>query len=137
MSQFTDQLDVRHGGEQWRDWELLQNLVYEAGEKGSRRFIIVPKGFRTDGASVPRCLWAIFPSTGRYMRAAVLHDYLYSRLRGGLPHPEAASRRDADRELRLAMAACGVDSVSRFLIWGAVRLFGGQFAKREIACPTS
>lgn len=38
----------------------------------------VPDGFVTDGASVPRALWWLFPPTGRYFLAAVVHDYLLS-----------------------------------------------------------
>ena len=40
--------------------------------------IKVPAGFITDGASVPRALWWLFPPTGRYFQAAVVHDYLLS-----------------------------------------------------------
>lgn len=36
----------------------------------------VPVGFTSDGATVPRILWALFPPVGRYFLAAVLHDYL-------------------------------------------------------------
>jgi len=38
--------------------------------------IDVPKGFITDGASIPRGLWWLFPPVGRYFKAAVVHDYL-------------------------------------------------------------
>lgn len=41
----------------------------------------VPKGFITDGASIPRVLWIILPPWGSYGQAAVLHDYL---IEGGL-----------------------------------------------------
>ena len=34
----------------------------------------VPVGFTSDGATVPRILWALFPPVGRYFLAAVLHD---------------------------------------------------------------
>lgn len=35
----------------------------------------VPQGFVTDGASVPRPLWNLFPPVGRYLVAAIVHDY--------------------------------------------------------------
>lgn len=35
----------------------------------------VPAGFVTDGASVPRWLWSVFPPVGRYFVAACLHDH--------------------------------------------------------------
>lgn len=39
--------------------------------------IVVPEGFITDFASIPRFLWSIYPPTGRYQEAAVIHDWLY------------------------------------------------------------
>lgn len=37
---------------------------------------VAPKGSITDGASIPRYLWSIMgpPLSGRYRRAAVIHD---------------------------------------------------------------
>ena len=36
----------------------------------------VPTGYKTDGASVPAALWALYPPfTGNYRSAAVIHDY--------------------------------------------------------------
>ena len=36
----------------------------------------VPNGYKTDGASVPAALWALYPPfTGSYRSAAVIHDY--------------------------------------------------------------
>lgn len=37
----------------------------------------VPKGFTTDGASIPQVLWSVAgpPYIGNYRRAAVVHDY--------------------------------------------------------------
>ena len=39
--------------------------------------ILIPAGFVSDGASVPRFLWAIIPPYGRYTKAAIVHDFLY------------------------------------------------------------
>lgn len=124
MSVFTGPLDVRHNDADWHLWTLLAPLAYEADHKGSGRWIVVPDDFSTDGASVPRTLWGWLPSTGRYLRAAVVHDYLYSRIGAGDPHPEAPTKRAADREFRIAMAACGVRPPLRWIMWAAVSLFG-------------
>lgn len=42
--------------------------------------VTVPSGFQTDGASIPRFLWSVIghPMTVKYIRAAIVHDYLYS-----------------------------------------------------------
>lgn len=50
--------------------ELLED--YEA------HGIVVPKGFRFDGASTPRLFWAIIPPFKDTKRASLLHDYLCS-----------------------------------------------------------
>lgn len=50
----------------------------------------VPLGFITDLASVPRVLWALLPPHGRYAKAAILHDYLLTKVRlGELSRPTA------------------------------------------------
>lgn len=35
----------------------------------------IPAGFISDGATVPRILWPIFPPIGRYLKATLVHDY--------------------------------------------------------------
>lgn len=40
------------------------------------QFVTIPKGFLTDGASVPRMFWTFFPSWGKYGQAACVHDFL-------------------------------------------------------------
>lgn len=42
----------------------------------------VPAGFITDGASVPRGLWNLFPPIGRYLVAAIVHDHALESGRG-------------------------------------------------------
>ncbi|WP_442908701.1 DUF1353 domain-containing protein, partial [Hydrogenovibrio sp. 3SP14C1] len=34
----------------------------------------VPEGFISDGATVPRIFWPIFPPIGRYLKATLVHD---------------------------------------------------------------
>jgi len=40
-------------------------------------FMFIPAGFVTDGASVPRILWAFASPSGDLFEAAVIHDYMY------------------------------------------------------------
>lgn len=77
---------------------------------------MVPKGFITDFASVPRGLWNLFPPSGRYTPAAVYHDHLY-RL-------GTTSREYADAEFLAGMIALDVPWWQRTLMYWAVRLFG-------------
>ena len=39
--------------------------------------IVIPKGYKTNGANIPRILWCIVPPfKPKYLPAVVVHDYL-------------------------------------------------------------
>jgi Protein of unknown function (DUF1353) len=105
---FLNDLVVRQVGDV--SWQLVEPLVYQ----GDRELFTVPAGFRTDFASVPRAYQWLIARSGRYTKAAVLHDWLV-RCR-----PEI-SRSDTDGLFRRALFELGVPFVRRWLIWGAVR----------------
>lgn len=109
---FGGDLIVRHVDE--TTWFLDEDLVYlsEAG-----RTFTVPTGTETDFASIPRFAWAVLPPTGRWGRAAVLHDFLYAR--------KIVSREGADHLFLEAMRSLGVAWWKRRTMWLAVRAFGG------------
>ena len=102
-----------------RTYTLAEDVAFR--EEG----IVVPSGFRTDFASVPRFLWAVFPPTGYYQRAASLHDFCYCR--GKML---VLTRWDADATFLRQMKRDGVGVRTRYTLWLAVRLFGGRFFKR-------
>ena len=86
------------------------------------RELIVPEGFASDGASVPRAFWStvsprVDPAT---IRGAVAHDYLYRR------HPHGWTRVEADRLFRELIAEDGLARFPAFKAWLGVRLFGGR-----------
>lgn len=56
------------------NWMVIAPYEFRS-ETGA--IVTVPAGFITDGASVPRCLWAAIPPFGRHFNAAVVHDALY------------------------------------------------------------
>jgi len=107
---FVTELHVKEGKND--RWELLQDLVYE----GARDTFVVPASFTTDFASVPRAFWNIVPPTGKYTKAAVLHDWLYSS--------HEVSRKDADGIFLRVMKESGVGLIKRHMMYRAVRLFG-------------
>lgn len=94
--------------------------------------ITVPPGFPTDLASIPRWAWTLLPPDGPWVKAAVIHDYLYST--GGTgeiwgrPSSIADSvtydRMQCDRIMLEAMADRGVDAFRRTVIYLALRAFG-------------
>lgn len=75
----------------------------------------VPEGFITDGASVPRFLWWLFPPVGRYFAAAVVHDHA---LASGLGWGES---NDLFKEV---LRDLGIAAWRRELMVAAVRLNG-------------
>jgi hypothetical protein len=91
----------------------VDDLVY----RGSWERFVVPAGFRTDFASVPRVVTWLFPRFGAYTLAAILHDWLVSEgLRSG-----AVTSRQADGIFRRVMRESGVPVLRRWMMWAGVR----------------
>jgi len=61
------------------DGETVAVLQKDMAYYTSKGLILVPKGFESDGCSMPRFFWRIFghPFDMQYLREAILHDYLY------------------------------------------------------------
>lgn len=114
MSVFLDDLTLTK--EPRGKWVLHEQLRYLSTK--TRGLIVVPAGFETDGASVPRVFWNVLPPLeGDYAAAAVLHDYLYRE-------PGNLSRADSDAVFREAMGVLGVGWLTRWTMWSAVRAGG-------------
>jgi hypothetical protein len=92
---------------------LIEPMVYTTEDNGD---IVVPVGFYSDGASVPRIFWRIFPPFGQYWRAALLHDYLY--------YSNKFSRAKCDKYFYEAMRKCGVSRLKARTIYLSVRAGG-------------
>lgn len=84
---------------------LLEDFKY-AGFK-------VPKGFVTDGATIPKIFWGVLPPVHRYFPAAIIHDYLLTQ----------GPRAEADRQFKIILKKLNISRLRRFLMAGAVRLF--------------
>jgi hypothetical protein len=118
---FSGELDLRHGrlGD-WLDWTLLAPLTFVT----SAGPITAPAGFRTDGASIPRVLWALLSPTGRWLAPAVIHDMGCDLLAAGTPHSMMPTRADVDAVFHEAMLSVGTNKVTAWIMWAAVRLAG-------------
>ena len=101
---------------------LLEEYVYDI----NGYLIRVPKSFITDGASVPKSLQWLYNPFGKYIKAAVIHDYLYSTYNN-----TGINRTLADKIFRHIMQETGVDirTVRRF--YTAVRCFGETSWKKK------
>lgn len=105
-------------------WKLHDPLVYE----GATDRFVVPAGYVTDFATVPRIAVWLVPKFGLYTRAAILHDYLITDAQAD----GRISSRDTDGLFRRAMRELGVPPVRRWLMWTGVR-WGALFNRRRRA----
>lgn len=112
-------------------WALTEDIAYTPSDGVDT--ICVPKGFVTDLASIPQLFWDLLPPDGPWVKAAVIHDYLYYTRGSGqwYGHPRSITRAkdytkdESDWILRDAMQDRGVDAFRRNVIYFAVQ-FGGQ-----------
>ena len=97
---------------------LEERLVYRSDLIG---LVIVPAGFETDLASIPRIFQSLVPKVDRHMLPAIVHDYLCRK-------PDF-SRKTADRVFLEAMRLKQVNPVRRRLMYWAVRI--GAMVRRK------
>ncbi|EGB99542.1 MULTISPECIES: DUF1353 domain-containing protein [Pseudomonas] len=126
MSGFTDE----HFSIKWMeevdgvDYWASSSFRYWIGPIGTGRYVDVPAGFITDGASVPRPFWSMIPPWGTYGQAAIVHDYLCETLTVQLAGvPIRITRKECDGILLQAMTDLGVPLWKRSVIYGAVRAY--------------
>jgi hypothetical protein len=112
MSNFLTELDVKLKDDDCI-WVLCSPLVYNSDLLGQ---IVVPAGFETDFASVPR-VPIIFEMWGnKAHREAVLHDYLYR-----IDSKPVASYSEANGVFLEAMEVRDKDVYVRYpMFWGVV-----------------
>ncbi len=115
MSSFTTPLVVSPMPD-GRSWQLQKSFTYHIGTKFSRDYTRVPKGFKTDFASVPWVLWSWLPSWGKYGKGAVIHDYIYQT--------HCRTRKEADAIFYEAMLVGGTKVWKAKLMFWGVRIFG-------------
>jgi hypothetical protein len=84
-------------------------------ELSTGQTVVIPKGFVTDIATVPRLLWGIVSPSGRHDLACIVHDYL---LESGWP------RGEADRELLRLLLLSRVHPAKAYLMYHCARLYG-------------
>jgi hypothetical protein len=106
-------------------YTLDQRLVYitNLGDK-----IIVPKGFKTNLASVPSfCKPYLDDNDWKVRSPSIIHDWLYSAESKDL----GFTRKQADATLLEAMCGLGMRKTKALLIYYTLRLFGaGNYEKR-------
>ena len=76
----------------------------------------VPAGFISDGATVPRLLWPLFPPVGKYLKATLVHDFLLTK--------NPRDRRTADMAFRQCLHSLGITPWRANVMFWAVRGYG-------------
>lgn len=111
-------------------WGVQREIKYQVGDDPTE-IITVPAGFVTDLTSVPRLVWSFYPPDGPWVKAAVIHDFLYYTKgtgewhgRVGINRPTPYTRKEADDILKEGMADRGIGSWEQGVIWTAVRAGG-------------
>ena len=119
---FLTELVLRHVG--GRRYRVEQEFVYIMR---TGRHLVVPAGFITDGGSVPRLLWSLYPPFGSDCdEAYVLHDFGYA-------HAEVwqMNRGEVDALMREVMDVKGFRTSGRAVVWAGVRLGGWLTFRRH------
>jgi hypothetical protein len=119
MAHFITDLDARkHTRDASADrrgtWALLSQLVFSSDVL--QRKVIVPMGFVTDFASVPRIPVAYLLTGDCGHAAAVLHDWAYTS--------HLCTRSEADALFHEALLAGGEPRWRAWLMWLGVRIGG-------------
>jgi hypothetical protein len=95
---------------------LTQPLIYYSDLLG--REVVVPVGYRTNFASIPRLFQTIIQVNGRHRKAAVVHDYLCDN-----KEAEGMLQGLVDKVFREAMKVLDVDFVESSTMYRLVRRY--------------
>jgi hypothetical protein len=106
-----------------RPFEVIEPIVF-VSESG--RTIIVPEGYRSDFASIPRVFHRIINPVGRHGKATIVHDWLCDE------SPHSCSSTEAAEIFGEAMTALGVSSTRRKIMVRAVKMGGPKFKQDDL-----
>lgn len=86
---------------------------------------IIPKGFVSNGASVPAVFWGVITPCidGRTIMSAVIHDYLYAT---GI-----VARHEADDIFLHYLLKNKFPKIKSYICYFAVRIFGKKYYKKN------
>ena len=92
------------------------------------KVIIIPSGFQTDFASIPRIFWSIqSPYDYKNIAPSILHDYQYTC-------PNNLTRSKIDDIFYSALIDNRVNPVVAYVFWLAVRLGGYSHFNKDNYC---
>lgn len=115
-------------------WYLKEELKVDITMNDDLYEVVIPEGYLTDGATVPRILWSICPKWDQSHKAVILHDYLceYGVIRKN-GEMVKIDRERIDLLFLEAMRFEGVSQIKHSMMYAAVRLHvninGHKYAK--------
>ena len=109
--------------QRYRAWVTVRA---ESDGEESRLRISIPAGFLTDLSSVPRPGRWYVSRVGPHLEASIVHDWLYVAWQFEGREPTDRMKRFADDVFLAAMKRAKVRGFKRWVMYGAVRFFGGS-----------
>lgn len=124
LQRCINSVKTRHGED--ADYLVSEDFrIRYRTDAGAWHDLVVPSGFPTDLASVPRVARAIVDRVGPHLEASIVHDYLYVAWKD---IPDRGARKDdwkfADDLFLAGMVEARVPRFRRWIIYRAVRMFG-------------
>ena len=113
MSQFTSNFKGELIGR--NRWKNLEEFEYHIGNYPSEEVIVVPVGFETDFASVPRIFWPYISPIDLHAKAAIVHDYCY--------YYGLYDRKRCDEIFLEALKVLNIKRLKIWCIYRSVRVF--------------
>ncbi len=87
-------------------YEVLKDITYKD--------IVVPEGYKTNGANIPRLFWPIFPpNKSDLMPAVIIHDFLCDQ----------EEYKKADTYFAEVLEILQIRAIDRFLLVYAVKVY--------------
>jgi hypothetical protein len=103
-------------------YELLEDWTFQVDYKGEKLEYFIPKGYKFDGASIPRLFWGFpfgYTPFGVHIGAALEHDWLCE----WRPLDSATVHAHFEKRLR----EDGIRPSQAWAMGKAVKLFGPRF----------
>ena len=92
----------------------LKNHKFKVVKEFTFKDEIIPTGFTSNGANVPRIFWSIFPPNRTdYLPCAILHDYLCDK----------KEFKKADEHFKACLECLNVSKFTRYIMYYAVRIY--------------
>lgn len=104
-------------------WDVSKWKLHKKYESYNGHYI-APKGFITDGASIPRFFLRIFSPTGRYFGAAIVHDYILKNPPLYLEENSEDHWSHANNEFKAELKALGITRWRIVFLVSSVRVWG-------------